>query len=147
MSLELKDGTNLTQRQVELVLMINRGLSNLEIAQTMGVSEMTVKVHVARLFKKLNAKNRSHAVYLAAERGLVIPSRFAVSNSRELEDQLDKAVELIGDLTSLCKSAVGSGALIGEAILNKVNECENYLKTPLKKPVKKRRASRDLALA
>lgn len=55
----------LSKRQKELLVMLNKGLSNRDIAQGLGISEHTVKVHLWRLFKRLNVKSRSQASHVA----------------------------------------------------------------------------------
>jgi DNA-binding NarL/FixJ family response regulator len=52
------------------------GLSNPEIAESLTVSVETIKTHVGNVLTKLGAQNRTHAVVIAYESGLVVP-RFA----------------------------------------------------------------------
>ncbi|HEY8017009.1 MAG TPA: response regulator transcription factor [Dongiaceae bacterium] len=60
----------LTPRQSEVLLQLTLGLSNKEIARSLGLLESTVKVHVKTILKKLPASNRTHAAMLALEMGL-----------------------------------------------------------------------------
>ena len=60
----------LSRRQRELLKLLERGLSNKELAEIMEISEHTVKVHLWRLFRRLSVKNRSQAVHWARSRGL-----------------------------------------------------------------------------
>ncbi|MFT6557577.1 response regulator transcription factor [Sneathiella sp.] len=55
----------LTPRQVQILQAISEGKSNKDIAEYLGISAGTVKVHVSNLMKKLNAKNRTQAVMMA----------------------------------------------------------------------------------
>ena len=61
----------ITRRELEILELIARGLSNREIAEKLFVSENTVKTHSSRLFDKLSAKRRTQAVQLGKESGLI----------------------------------------------------------------------------
>ena len=61
----------ITRRELEILELIARGLSNREIAQKLFVSENTVKTHSSRLFDKLSAKRRTQAVQFGKELGLI----------------------------------------------------------------------------
>jgi DNA-binding NarL/FixJ family response regulator len=63
----------LTPRQSEVLIQLTLGLSNKEIARSLGLLESTVKVHVKTILKKLPASNRTHAALLALELGLARP--------------------------------------------------------------------------
>lgn len=61
----------ITPRELEILELIARGMSNREIAENLFVSENTVKTHSSRLFEKLSARRRTQAVQLGKEFGLI----------------------------------------------------------------------------
>ncbi|MEW1565998.1 response regulator transcription factor [Streptomyces sp. NPDC093509] len=65
----------LTSREVEVLKLIAGGLSNLEIADRLYISEATVKTHLNRTMTKLALDSRAQAVVVAYETGLVTPGR------------------------------------------------------------------------
>ncbi|MGW3072973.1 MULTISPECIES: response regulator transcription factor [unclassified Kitasatospora] len=72
-SAEALPRAGLTGREEEVLRLMATGLSNPEIAQALAVSQETVKTHVGNVLSKLGAQNRTHAVVIAYESGLVVP--------------------------------------------------------------------------
>jgi DNA-binding NarL/FixJ family response regulator len=66
-----------SERELEVLALVARGASNVEIAAELFVSERTVKGHVGSIFTKLGARDRAAAIVLAYEAGLVTPGRQA----------------------------------------------------------------------
>ena len=62
----------LSKRQKQLILMLDRGLSNRDIATELAISEHTVKVHLWRLYRRLGLKSRTQTLHFARENGLLM---------------------------------------------------------------------------
>ncbi|MEI6383991.1 MAG: response regulator transcription factor [Betaproteobacteria bacterium] len=62
----------LSKRQKQLILMLDRGLSNRDIATELSISEHTVKVHLWRLFRRLGVKSRTQTLHFARSHGLLM---------------------------------------------------------------------------
>ena len=60
----------LTQREVEVLSLVARGLSNQEIADRLVISELTVRTHVSRILDKLQLANRTQAALYALRKGI-----------------------------------------------------------------------------
>jgi DNA-binding NarL/FixJ family response regulator len=61
----------LTPREVEVLSLVAAGLANKEIASKLGTADGTVKIHVQNILSKLNASDRTHAVTIAIQRGII----------------------------------------------------------------------------
>ncbi len=62
----------LSKRQKQLILMLDQGMSNRDIAEALGISEHTVKVHLWRLFKRIGVNSRTQMLHYARVNGLLI---------------------------------------------------------------------------
>lgn len=66
-----KDRPELTARELDVLRLVALGRANKQIADELGIAEITAKVHVSRIMEKLGAPDRTRAVTLAMELGLV----------------------------------------------------------------------------
>ena len=67
----LKPEARLSKRQQQLIAMLDEGLSNRDIAERLGITEHTVKVHLWRLFRRIGVKSRTQALHYARLNGLL----------------------------------------------------------------------------
>jgi NarL family two-component system response regulator LiaR len=67
----VRQSVGITRRELEILELVARGLSNREIGETLFVSENTVKTHCSRAFDKLGARRRTEAVQRSKEIGLL----------------------------------------------------------------------------
>ena len=61
----------LTPREVEVLTLVAQGLANKEIAAKLGTANGTVKIHVQNILAKLDAADRTRAVTIALQRGII----------------------------------------------------------------------------
>jgi DNA-binding NarL/FixJ family response regulator len=66
-----KPGGDLSQREMEVLAMLARGKSNKEIAATLHIAEITVKCHLSMIFSRLGVSDRTQAIVVSAQRGLI----------------------------------------------------------------------------
>jgi DNA-binding NarL/FixJ family response regulator len=69
------DGVALTEREIETVRLVAKGLSNAEVGRTLLVTEQTVKFHLSNVFRKLNVSNRTQATRRAEMMNLLDESQ------------------------------------------------------------------------
>jgi DNA-binding NarL/FixJ family response regulator len=67
----LANNSKLSKRQTQLIAMLDKGMSNRDIATDLEISEHTVKVHLWRLFRRLGVKSRTQALHYARTNGLL----------------------------------------------------------------------------
>jgi DNA-binding CsgD family transcriptional regulator len=67
----LQAGAALTARELDVLRLVARGLSNKEIAADLGITTHTVKYHLAAVLEKLDVRSRTEAVSLGVRKGLV----------------------------------------------------------------------------
>ncbi len=69
---QVSQGVNqLTARELEVLRLLSKGMSNKEIAKELFITERTVKFHTSSIFTKLDAGSRTEAVTIAARKGLI----------------------------------------------------------------------------
>ena len=61
----------LTQREITVLKLITKGYCNQQISEMIFVSTHTVKAHISSIIKKLDAKNRTNAVYIAIKNHII----------------------------------------------------------------------------
>jgi len=68
---EFPERSDLTERELEVLRLVGRGLSNKEVAKAIGRMDETVKIHLKNIFAKLGVADRTEAVTVALTRGLI----------------------------------------------------------------------------
>ena len=61
----------ITNREIQILKLLAQGLNNTEISKTLGITETTVKTHMAKIFAKLDVRDRVQALVAAARMGIV----------------------------------------------------------------------------
>lgn len=96
----LRVGAPLSDREIDVLRGMSHGLTNEQIARDLDLSEGTVKTHVRRILRKLEARDRIHAVTIGYQRGVLVlndtddfPSqlRRLSEQLRQLADAIEKA--------------------------------------------------------
>jgi DNA-binding NarL/FixJ family response regulator len=77
-----RDLSTLTPRELDVIRLLAKGLSNAELAATLHLSETTVKTHVTRILTKLDLRDRAQAIIVAYETGLITPGSTGRPNHR-----------------------------------------------------------------
>ncbi len=72
----------LTKRELEILYFVANGYSNFEIASSLFLSPNTIKASVGTIRKKLNAKNRTHAVFIAVQNGYLSGLNLTFNNTK-----------------------------------------------------------------
>jgi DNA-binding CsgD family transcriptional regulator len=67
----LKTDLRLTPKEEEVLRWLSEGKSTSDIASILAICSRTVKFHISNILRKLNAENRTHAVVIALDRGLI----------------------------------------------------------------------------
>lgn len=79
----------LSRRELEILLLVAGGFENLEIAEILGVKLTTVKKQLERVYRKLNARNRANAVFLAYFENIITPRDYsAMMNCEKVKEIL-----------------------------------------------------------
>ena len=65
-----EEAAPLTEREIEVLRLMTRGMDNAQIAETLAITEHTVKFHVSNIYSKLGVRSRTEAVLLVLRSGL-----------------------------------------------------------------------------
>ena len=87
------ENKTLSRRELEVLLLVAGGFENSEMAEIFEVQLTTVKKQLERIYKKLKAKNRANAVFMAYFDGLIVARDYsAVMNCERVKEILSKKV-------------------------------------------------------
>ena len=67
----LVQGSEMTEREMDVLRLLAKGFSNRSISDALSIAENTTRIHVGRILDKLGVEDRTQAVILAIQRGLV----------------------------------------------------------------------------
>ncbi len=76
------DAAGLSQRETDVLKLMSRGYNNRQIADLLFISELTVKVHIRNIFKKIKVTDRTNAVLYAIEKGIVLKDNTQIEPDR-----------------------------------------------------------------
>jgi filamentous hemagglutinin family protein len=65
-------GSDLTERELDVIQLLATGSENKEISTDLAISNSSVQLHMTSIFGKLNVKNRTEAVIVAVRNGIVV---------------------------------------------------------------------------
>jgi DNA-binding NarL/FixJ family response regulator len=68
---ERQQARDLSPREMEVLILLGRGMANKQIAQRLGISEKTVKAHLVNVFQRIGVHDRTQAALWAQRRGLL----------------------------------------------------------------------------
>jgi len=120
-----RDAT-ITDREVEILRWIREGKSNLEIGMILSISPLTVKNHVQKILRKLNATNRAQAVSKAISMKLLSASGMRNSGSQEQRPVLDGGFTLLELLVVLVIIGLLAG-LVAPKFFSQIGKSETQV--------------------
>jgi DNA-binding NarL/FixJ family response regulator len=66
-----KDRARLTERQLQILALVARGLTNRQVGEALGISDLTVRNHMRAVLRKLQSRDRTQAVVIAISAGWI----------------------------------------------------------------------------